>query len=253
MGKHQEPSIWTARLTRGALCGKTARRDLRGGRQVTDVPTLICKKMNRMTREMIKSMPPPRKHRTDYDYPPSPEDRSKVAEGLCERIRAAFTGVKLADGIGLWQAQGLDDYEPPEVCAEYRLKDEAEDWSRISDDTLQHCNSSPSFLDAKGFRFYMPAFMLSELRGDYGFDFRWSLIHFDTLEYARYELLDAAQRAVVRDYLIFFTSDPNDTYSRDDIMYALETYWTEASCKVPTEPVSTEAEQASGGNGGQTR
>jgi hypothetical protein len=44
MGKHQEPSIWTARLTRGALCGKTARRDLRGGRQVTDVPTLIAKK-----------------------------------------------------------------------------------------------------------------------------------------------------------------------------------------------------------------
>lgn len=200
--------------------------------------------MNRMTREMIKSMPPPRKHRTDYDYPSSPEDRSKVAEGLCERIREAFTGVKLGDGIGLWQAQGLDDYEPPEICAEYRLKDEAEDWSRISDDTLQQCNSSPSFLDAKGFRFYMPAFMISELRGDYGFDFNWSLIHFDTLGYARYELLDAAQRAIVRDYLIFFASDPDDTYSRDDIMYALETYWTEASCKAPPEANSSEAEQA---------
>jgi hypothetical protein len=177
-------------------------------------------------------------------------DRSKAAEELCERIEAAFTGVKLGDGIGLWQAQGLDDYEPPEVCAEYRLRDETEDWSRISDDILQNCNSSPSFLDAKGFRFYMPAFMLSELRGDYGFHFMWSLIHFDCLGYARYELLDAAQRAVVRDYLIFFAGDPNETYSRDDIMYALDTYWTEASCKVSAGPVSTDAGQASGDTGG---
>jgi hypothetical protein len=32
--------------TRGALCEKIARRDLRGGRQATDVPTLIAKKMS---------------------------------------------------------------------------------------------------------------------------------------------------------------------------------------------------------------
>ena len=201
-------------------------------------------KMNRMTREMIKSMAPPRKHRTDYEYPRSPEDRSKFVEGLCERIRTAFNGVKLGDGIGLWQAQGLDDYETPEVCADYRLKDEDEDWSRISDDTLQRCNSSPSFLDAKGFRFYMPAFMLSELRGGYGFHFKWSLTDSGTLAYTRYELLNANQRAVVRDYLIFFASDPDDTFSRDDIMHALETYWTETSCKALTAPESPEAEQA---------
>ena len=205
--------------------------------------------MNRMIREMIKSMPPPRKHRTDYEYPLSPEDRSKFAEGLCERIRTAFNGAKLGNGIGLWQAQGLDDYETPEVCAEYRLKDEAEDWSRISDDTLQRCNSSPSFLDAKGFRFYMPAFMLSELRGGYGFDFLWSLTHFDVLGYAPYELLDAAQRSVVRDYLLFFASDPDNTFSRDDIMFALETYWTEASCTMANQAESTEAEQAGASDG----
>jgi hypothetical protein len=204
--------------------------------------------MNRMTREMIKSMPPPRKHRTDYEYPPSPEDRSKYAEGLCERIRAAFTGVKLGSGIGLWEAQGLDDYELPEVCAEYRLKDETEDWSRISDDTLHQCNSSPSFLDAEGFRFSMPAFMISEIRGTYGFNFFWSLIYFEILEYSRYELLDRAQRGVVREYLIFIASDPDDTYSRDDIMYALDLYWTESSCMRTDEAKSTEAEQDASSN-----
>ena len=182
--------------------------------------------MNRMTREMIKSMPAPRTHRTDYDYPISPPDRSKAAEELCERIRTAFSGVELGDGIGLWEAQGIDDYDTPEICAELRLKDESKDWSRISDDVLQHCFSSPSFLDAEGFRFYMPAFMISEARGTYGFSFFWSLIHFENLGDTRFTLLDDNQRSVTREFLIFMASDPDDTYSRDDVMYALETYWT---------------------------
>ena len=194
-------------------------------------------------------MPIPRKHRTDYAYSQPPGDRSRFIQELCERIRAAFTRVKLGDGIGLWQAQGIDDHEPPEVCAHYRLKDETEEWTRITDDTLHHCYSSPSFLDAEGFRFYMPAFMISELRGGYGFDFHWSLTHFDVLGYAPYELLDAAQRSVVRDYLLFFASDPDNTFLRDDIMFALETYWTEASCTMPNQVESTEAEQAGASDG----
>ena len=43
--KHEnqsEAELLDCAFTRGALCGKTARRDLRGGRQATDVPTLIC-------------------------------------------------------------------------------------------------------------------------------------------------------------------------------------------------------------------
>ncbi len=44
-------------FTRGALCGKTARRDLRGGRQATDVPTLIGKKNeNANTKTMLISI-----------------------------------------------------------------------------------------------------------------------------------------------------------------------------------------------------
>ena len=37
----------TARLFRGALCGKTARRDLRGGYPATGSPTLMCAKHKR--------------------------------------------------------------------------------------------------------------------------------------------------------------------------------------------------------------
>ena len=33
---------------------------------------------------------------------------------LCLAIEEAFAGVTLEDGIGLWQAQGIDDFESEE-------------------------------------------------------------------------------------------------------------------------------------------
>ncbi|MFC7339061.1 DUF6714 family protein [Haloferula chungangensis] len=182
--------------------------------------------MNRMTREMAKSMPS-RKHHRDYEYPSSPIDRDLEAKQLRKRIIESFAGVTLGAGIGLWEAQAIDDRENDEVRLACRRRDETEDWSKLRLDTLQRCNSSPSFLDAEGFRFHLPAFMLSELEGRYGFAFFLSLIHNETLEFGRFELLDRVQRTIVRDYLIFISTDPDNAYFRDDIMDALNNYWTE--------------------------
>ncbi len=175
-------------------------------------------------------MSPSHKRRTDYVYPASPANRPAFAEELCERIKSAFSGVKLGNGIGLWEAKALDYLESPKVRARYRLWDEAEDWTRIPARVLNRRHASPSFLDAEGFRFYMPAIMIATLRRVYKFDFIWHLIHFENLGHTRYELLNRQQRSVVREFLIFSASDPDDTRSRDDIMYALETHWTESSC-----------------------
>ncbi len=77
-------------------------------------------------------MSPSRNHRTAYVYPPSPANRPAFAEELCDRIKAAFSGVKLGNGIGLWEAKALDYLESPKVRARYRLRDEAEDWTKIA-------------------------------------------------------------------------------------------------------------------------
>ena len=45
-------------------------------------------------------------------------------EELIKEIYDAFKGVRLEDGIGLWEAQGLDDYADPKTMAELRKKDE---------------------------------------------------------------------------------------------------------------------------------
>lgn len=83
-----------------------------------------------------------------------------VKQHLIEQIEEAFINIKLEDGIGLWEGQGLDDYATPEECKKLREKDEKEDWHKISVINLYKCNSSLSFFDAKGMRFHLPQLLL---------------------------------------------------------------------------------------------
>ena len=69
-------------------------------------------------------------------------------DALCDTIRNAFSGVKLGKGVGLQEAQGLDDYDDAATRARYRASDEKEDWSRIPAAELNRCYSSLSFFDA---------------------------------------------------------------------------------------------------------
>lgn len=87
--------------------------------------------------------------------------RQQIA--LKHKIYAAFKGVILEDGIGLWEGQGLDDYATPQECYQLRTKDEKHDWSKITLEDMYRCSSSLSFFDAKGIRFHLPQFLLFAL------------------------------------------------------------------------------------------
>lgn len=84
-------------------------------------------------------------------------------ETLIQKIEDAFRDVKLEDGVGLWEAQGLNYYETEEDCRKRREKDEKEDWRNLSLALFSECHSSPSFFDAKGMRFHLPFFLLIDL------------------------------------------------------------------------------------------
>jgi len=79
---------------------------------------------------------------------------------LIKKIHTAFKNVKLEDGIGLWEAQGLDDRLTEKECEKLREKDEKNDWNIIPVLDLYKCSSSLSFFDAKGMRFHLPQLML---------------------------------------------------------------------------------------------
>ncbi len=154
-------------------------------------------------------------------------ERWVAAQEVCRTIEAAFAGVTLGNGVGLQEAQGLDDYADDAACAALRAGDEKDDWHHIPAEALNHCNSSLSFFDAEGMRFHLPAYLLADLRGDFGFGMAFCLAQ--TSDYDRYfRLLSAAQRRAVRAFLLHIAEDPEYEFYRPHIISALNDYWTDA-------------------------
>lgn len=143
------------------------------------------------------------------------------------QIREAFRDVTLGDGIGLMQAQGLDDYADAETLAKYRASDEKDDWSAIPAEKLNRCYSSLSFFDAEGLRFHLPAFLIAELEGTYDQDLIFNLTYSGSDAQSRFDLLSSAQREAVRQYLLCqLRKRPADDCDVPIIQQALATYWT---------------------------
>lgn len=82
---------------------------------------------------------------------------------LINKIKLAFKGVQLENGIGLWEAQGLDDYANDEIMKSLKAKDERMNWENLSYQDLSYCESSLAFFDAKGMRFCLPKFLIFDL------------------------------------------------------------------------------------------
>ncbi|QEG21694.1 DUF6714 family protein [Mariniblastus fucicola] len=87
------------------------------------------------------------------------------------RINDAFSDVRLGDGIGIYEANGLDDYADDTELTRLRQLDERNDWRKLDLDLLNSYYSTPSFFDAHGFVFHLPAFLLAELNDKHDFGF----------------------------------------------------------------------------------
>ncbi len=147
-------------------------------------------------------------------------------EAVVDKIRAAFAGVTLGNGIGLREARGLDDYEDEETLARFRAEDEKENWELIPAQDLEVFHDTLSFFDADGLRFHLPAFMISELQGEWKFGLDFKLTRLDEHGRSRLTSLDWKQRQAVRAFLIHVLEDPDYLFSRDEIKGALEVFWT---------------------------
>jgi len=152
--------------------------------------------------------------------------RGRLKEQLKTQIRGAFADVRLGDGIGLREAQGLDDYASEEKCAEYRVTDEKLNWQALRPEDLNECNSSLSFLDAAGMRFHLPAYLLADLDGTYEYGMAFRLANPGPLT-EQFALLSEAQCDAVRAYLHFVEHEPGYPFYREHIQAALEGFWAE--------------------------
>lgn len=82
-----------------------------------------------------------------------------LREKLVSEIEHAFADVLLDDGVTLHQMQVLDDYGGEEEQLAARRKDPETRWQQITGEKLSLFSDSMVFLDAKGFRFHLPAFL----------------------------------------------------------------------------------------------
>ncbi len=160
------------------------------------------------------------------------EEQSKrwvAAQQVCQAIEDAFAGVTLGAGVSLHEAQGLDNYADATTCAAYRANDEKNDWHHISAHALNRCNSSLSFFNAEGMRFHLPAYLIADLHGDYGFGLAFCLTHHSDHRISQFVLLSPAQRAAVRLFLLHILEEPDEEFHRADIIRSLAEFWTDTT------------------------
>ena len=133
---------------------------------------------------------------------------------LCQ-IESAFDGVRLGNGVSLHQARALDNYESgEEAAAAARTFDTEETWQEIPDEKVDRLGDALSFLDAEGFRFYIPRFMVYTLH-HYGASSSFacaSAAYFAQYppDSRHYALLSPDQRQAVIDFGRFFGDQRSD-------------------------------------------
>ena len=147
---------------------------------------------------------------------------------LRRTIELAFADVTLGDGVGLWEAQAIDNYEGADERLRARNQDQKLDWKKITDADLIRCHISLSFFDENGMRFHLPAFMLSEEFQESMYTFLLSyLIDMNDLVLSLFSSLTMGQRAAVRKYLIWCSNQKLYEDRKEEIEISLKEYWLE--------------------------
>ncbi len=147
---------------------------------------------------------------------------------VVELIRVAFKGVRLGNGVGLWQGQAIDDYMYEKEQAECRERDEKINWEAIPIDDLNQCSSCLSYLDPEGMRFILPAFLVSDLKGTLDQEISFYLIGLDDFTRDHFNLFTDTQRAAVAAFLEILSDDPHYDSQRDGIEESVTQFWRAA-------------------------
>ena len=151
---------------------------------------------------------------------------TKDKQSLISEIREAFKDVELDGGIGLSEADALDNYADEHICEECKKKDEKYFWNTITANELNQFRNGLCFFDAKGMRFHLPAFMIAEIKNQYRDSLIFTLTNLSDCSKSQFELLSQKQREVVKLFLEYLLNDPEYEFDRPDIKTAIENYWS---------------------------
>ena len=163
---------------------------------------------------------------------------SRFVVDIASQITSAFHGVRLDGGISLRQGEALDNHGRGVTKAQYRRLPPAEivdDWAALPLEELERYPHL-AHLDAVGFRYYIPAFMLSILNAYDNLSMRviatigalYPRQQSGLWEHSmqRYALLDDDQKTTIARYLTMLPSlVPLDSGDEKRVNRALRNYW----------------------------
>jgi hypothetical protein len=160
-------------------------------------------------------------------------------KALLKEIQDAFGSVQRGDGTTLHQAQAMDDYAGPEQELAARRLDTDQRWGDVPEQDIVRHYTALGFLNADGFRYYIPAHMSFAVKYYKAGSFDFLIL--DWILYAlnpgddpelpgwkieQFENLDQRQKEVICHFLHFIKDEAEDyLIAHSDAEQALERYW----------------------------
>jgi len=164
------------------------------------------------------------------------EDVESLRQHVIDEIRQAFGHVSREDGVTLHEAQVIDDYGSDEERVAARALDTDCRWQDVPDHLIEKYPDTLCFVDPKGFRYYLPAYMVWGLR-QYEASNSFSVDHpiyslmlsevkpLREWELERYRVFDDEQAKAICRFLRFMAEQDEDFVDAKSAREALEGFW----------------------------
>lgn len=132
----------------------------------------------------------------------------ETTEDLLKKITTAFKDAPFpSDGYDIYAAQTDDDFGTPHFTTEHLP---GRRWCEVNDAQLDDCYAALTYLRPEGWRHYLPAWMIREVRTPYsGLDNLLWTLHEPAGEYgpllmAKHKVLTPAQVGTIISYLEYY-------------------------------------------------
>ncbi len=154
--------------------------------------------------------------------------REEMASQAIDEITSAFTGISREGGVSLHETRVLDDCGSDVERAKARAKDTDVDWREVPDSAIEKPDLRLNFLDPIGFRYYIPAYMIWEIRQSLEAVWRECNTRGAALSALRSgfnrELLSYNQSHAIYRFLHFYAEYGED-FEQDEAKAAIKEYW----------------------------
>ncbi|GLS27229.1 DUF6714 family protein [Marinibactrum halimedae] len=149
-------------------------------------------------------------------------------ESLILDIEKAFKNVCLGEGIGVFEANAIDDFSSEEIKGSQREKDVRDNWKLIPDDVIDEHYHSLSFMDDDGFRFAIPSFMIFSLKYfDSSASAAIDATIFTLAKTRDWGFLSAEQKRVIASFLKYIVIEAENHVDTFQASLAYENIWAE--------------------------